>query len=189
MGRPANPQTKADLLQRCATYILEHGLSTLSLRPLASELGVSPRLLLYHFGSKENLVTEVLDSIFQQQSLLFGLFQADLPFDERLDRLWAQLTSPALKPFLRTLLEVELRAMDDDPTYSLHYSQFATNMLGGWLQLASTHLQDASLPVSRVLLSSLTGLLVIRYSTGDEQGSEEGYQALKTLLIGMGHLK
>jgi len=41
-------------------YVLEHGLIGLSLRPLAAELGTSDRMLLYHFGSKDELVAAVL---------------------------------------------------------------------------------------------------------------------------------
>lgn len=40
--------------------MLEHGLIGLSLRPLAAELGTSDRMVLYHFGSKDELVADVL---------------------------------------------------------------------------------------------------------------------------------
>ena len=40
--------------------MLEHGLIGLSLRPLAAELGTSDRMLIYHFGSKDELVADVL---------------------------------------------------------------------------------------------------------------------------------
>lgn len=178
MGRPANPQAKADLLRRAAEYVLQYGLSDLSLRPLASTLGVSPRLLLYHFGSKQNLVTELLGYIFQQQAHLFAAPNPKTTPAQRLDALWAQLTSPTLKPFMRSLFEVELRAMDGDP----HYRRFATHALEGWLEIAANHLVDAPKSVSRVLMSGLTGLLVIRFATGDESSTEQGYQALKKLL-------
>jgi AcrR family transcriptional regulator len=40
--------------------VLEHGLIGLSLRPLAAELGTSDRMVLYHFGTKDELVADVL---------------------------------------------------------------------------------------------------------------------------------
>lgn len=184
MGRPPNPQAKADLLGKAAAYVLEHGLSDLSLRPLATAVGVSPRLLLYHFGSKEHLVTEVLANIFQQQAQLFTAPHPGLSSSQRLDALWAQLASDSMKPFLRSLFEVELRAMDGAP----HYAQFATEALQGWLKLATAHLIGAPEPVARVLLSGLTGLLVIRFSTGDEKSTDEGYEALKGLLLDAAYL-
>ena len=57
-------QTRKEILtDELVAYLLEHGLSDLSLRPLADALGTSARLLIYHFESKEGLLTEVLDSM------------------------------------------------------------------------------------------------------------------------------
>lgn len=53
--------TKRDELTDAATdYALAHGLIGLSLRPLAAKLGTSDRMLIYHFGSKDELVAAVL---------------------------------------------------------------------------------------------------------------------------------
>jgi AcrR family transcriptional regulator len=53
--------SKRDELTEAATdYAMEHGLIGLSLRPLAAELGTSDRMLIYHFGSKDELVAAVL---------------------------------------------------------------------------------------------------------------------------------
>lgn len=41
-------------------YVLAHGLIGLSLRPLAKALGTSDRMLLYHFGTKDDLVAAIL---------------------------------------------------------------------------------------------------------------------------------
>jgi AcrR family transcriptional regulator len=40
--------------------VLEHGLGEMSLRPLASAIDSSPRVLLYLFGSKDGLVRALL---------------------------------------------------------------------------------------------------------------------------------
>lgn len=184
MGRPPNPQARTALLDNAVTYVLRHGLSDLSLRPLATALGVSPRLLLYHFTSKEHLITEVLTRIFHQQAQLFTAPAPHLSPTQRLDALWAQLSSPHMTPFLRSLFEVELRAIDGHA----HYAHFATDALQGWLHMAAAHLVNAPEPVARVLLSSLTGLLIVRFATGDEEGANAGYEALKQLLLDAGHL-
>ena len=54
--------SKRDELAQAATdHALEHGLIGLSLRPLAAAIGTSDRMLIYHFGSKDELVDAVLD--------------------------------------------------------------------------------------------------------------------------------
>ena len=40
---------KETLTDELVGYLLEHGLSDISLRPLADALGISARLLIYHF--------------------------------------------------------------------------------------------------------------------------------------------
>lgn len=51
-----------ELTEAATDYALAHGLIGLSLRPLAAELGTSDRMLIYHFGSKDDLVAAVLDA-------------------------------------------------------------------------------------------------------------------------------
>lgn len=51
---------REQLAAAATDYALEHGLIGLSLRPLAAALGTSDRMLIYHFGSKDRLVSEVM---------------------------------------------------------------------------------------------------------------------------------
>ncbi|MDQ4054849.1 MAG: TetR/AcrR family transcriptional regulator [Actinomycetota bacterium] len=56
----ARTNRRAEWTEAVTDYVLEHGLIGLSLRPLAADLGTSDRMLLYHFGSKDELVAAVL---------------------------------------------------------------------------------------------------------------------------------
>lgn len=51
---------RAEWTEAATDYALERGLIGLSLRPLAAALGTSDRMLIYHFGSKAELVASVL---------------------------------------------------------------------------------------------------------------------------------
>lgn len=61
---------RTQLAERATDYVLEHGLIGLSLRPLAAELGTSDRMLIYHFGSKDELIAAVLATS-SQRSMAF----------------------------------------------------------------------------------------------------------------------
>jgi AcrR family transcriptional regulator len=63
VGRKPDPERRAELLDDVVGYLLEHGIHQTSLRPLATGLGTSTYTFVYHFGSKEELVTEVLEAI------------------------------------------------------------------------------------------------------------------------------
>ncbi|MEU1520135.1 TetR/AcrR family transcriptional regulator [Streptomyces sp. NPDC005811] len=54
---------RPELLAAATEYVLEHGATDLSLRPVAQALGVSHATLLRHFSSKDELITGVLESI------------------------------------------------------------------------------------------------------------------------------
>src|SRR4051794_41529852 len=51
---------REDLLERVTEHVLQHGLIGLSLRPVAAAVGTSDRMLIYHFGSRDALVSAVV---------------------------------------------------------------------------------------------------------------------------------
>ncbi|SDZ12782.1 transcriptional regulator, TetR family [Jannaschia faecimaris] len=52
--------SKETLLPRLAAHLLDQGLAGASLRPMARAAGTSDRMLIYHFGTKEELIVETL---------------------------------------------------------------------------------------------------------------------------------
>lgn len=54
---------RPELLAAATEYVLTHGVTDLSLRPVAQALGVTHATLLRHFASKDELITAVLDKI------------------------------------------------------------------------------------------------------------------------------
>jgi AcrR family transcriptional regulator len=53
---------REELLERATDTVLGTGLIGLSLRPLAAALGTCDRMLVYHFGSRAELVTAIIDA-------------------------------------------------------------------------------------------------------------------------------
>jgi AcrR family transcriptional regulator len=51
---------REQLLEQVTDHVLEHGLIGLTLRPLAAAIGTSDRMLIYHFQSRDALVSEVV---------------------------------------------------------------------------------------------------------------------------------
>src|SRR3954449_1129701 len=79
MPRASDPARRQALLAAAGDHVLEHGMADLSLRPLAAALGTSPRMLLYHFGSKEQLVADVLAAARIRQAKLTAAWSAQQP--------------------------------------------------------------------------------------------------------------
>lgn len=60
MARLVDLDRRTALLDDVVTYLGEHGLANVSLRPMAAELGVSVNSLMHHFGSKDDLIITAL---------------------------------------------------------------------------------------------------------------------------------
>ena len=107
MPRPST-DTRERLLAAAVDYAAEHGLADLSLRTLAAALGTSHRMLIFHFGSKEGLLLEVVRTVEAQQRALLDELRANPGLDPlgQMQTLWQHLTSPALWPYERLFFEV-----------------------------------------------------------------------------------
>lgn len=52
---------RGELLDQVTDHVLEHGLIGLTLRPVAAAIGTSDRMLIYHFESRDALVSAVVE--------------------------------------------------------------------------------------------------------------------------------
>src|SRR6516165_5402878 len=88
------------LLEGAMDYVAQNGLSDVSLRSLAAALGTSHRMLIFHFGSKEQLWVEIVRTVEQRQRerLRELLPDADQPIGEALRTWWQHISDPSLWP-------------------------------------------------------------------------------------------
>ncbi len=105
------------LLAAAIEYVSQHGVGEISLRALAAELGTSHRMLIYHFGSREALLIEVIRTVEEQQraALAETLKDTDAPPAEIMRTMWARVADPALWPNERLFFEVYAQALQGSP--------------------------------------------------------------------------
>src|SRR5262252_7393825 len=88
---------RQDLTAATLEFVLHHGLIGLSLRPLAASLGTSDRMLIYHFGSKADLISEVLELANRRLSSSVGsaasMAEPPASVPEIVDRAWRLMTT------------------------------------------------------------------------------------------------
>lgn len=125
MARPKNPQRTADLLDAASEMVQRQGIAGTTLRPLAAELGVAPRTLLYHFGSKDDLLVEVIRNLRRQQPYITHLLSdhsiPDLDpaheLGEAIRQLWHGAKQEQTRPFLALYYELTALAIRDPERY------------------------------------------------------------------------
>jgi AcrR family transcriptional regulator len=102
VGRRKQPAIRERLLAACTDYALEHGLPD-RLEPFAVAANTSTRMLIYHFGTRDALLREVLGQARQRQRRVFGGLlreKPDEPYRTTLLRAWSTMTGPAGRPYL-----------------------------------------------------------------------------------------
>ena len=160
---------RAELLERAYEYAARNGLTDMSLRPLAAAVGSSPRVLLFLFGSKDDLVRELLARARQDELDLLGrVTPADLPTTVR--QLWRWLADPDHRPVLRLWLEAYAQSLlrPDGP-----WAEFARRTVDDWLALltraqpAARRRTKAGLAERTLALAVLRGALIDLLATGD----------------------
>jgi AcrR family transcriptional regulator len=121
------------LLDKTIEHVAAHGMSDLSLRELATAVGTSHRMLLYHFGSREGLVAAIVESIEATQRVaLDELASGATSPRDLVERQWTQLSDPALRPFIALFFEVLALAVHDRPGTE----GFLGRLTDPWLDLA-----------------------------------------------------
>jgi AcrR family transcriptional regulator len=164
---------RSELLERAADYILERGLSDLSLRPLAEALATSARMLLYYFDSKERLVADALQLIAERQRTELALETGD-----GLRSYWRWVSAPERRAYLRLLYEVYGEALRD-PGY---FGSFLADEALDWLRFAEDGFQHAGLGGSdaRVLstytLAAMRGLELDLLTTNDIDRANDAFE-------------
>lgn len=112
MGRHQQPEIAEGLLDRCTDHALEHGLPD-RLAPFVQATGTSARMLLYHFGTRDELFLAVLRRARQRQLDHFGALLRVVPgegYAVTLGRAWVGMTGPDGQPFLRMFGQLRERS-------------------------------------------------------------------------------
>src|ERR1700750_1423608 len=111
------PTARERLLAGAMDYVAEHGVGDLSLRGLAAALGTSHRMLIYHFGSREGLLIEVIRTVEARQraALATMLLDEDATPAEIMRRAWNHIGDPSLWPHEPLFFEIYAQALQGPP--------------------------------------------------------------------------
>jgi AcrR family transcriptional regulator len=164
MSRTPDQQRRAELLERIIDYVYERGVGQLSLRPLGQAVGCSPRLLLYFFGSKDELVTQVLAAAGARQRALVSKLQMERVGSpgEACREIWKAISEPKSEPIFRLFFEVYGQALQDRERYTL----FLERVVDDWLafiaqpMIASGWKPEEAQAYATIVLAGFRGFLL-----------------------------
>jgi len=159
------------LLAGAIEHVSRHGVGEISLRQLAAALGTSHRMLLYHFGSREALLIEVIRTVEEQQRAALAKIleeEADEPPAEIMRRMWARVADPALWPNERLFFEVYAQALQGSP----HALPLLDGIVDAWVEplaalVAPGRPEAEARAEARLGVAVVRGLLLDLLATGD----------------------
>jgi AcrR family transcriptional regulator len=173
--------SRASLLGDAIEHFAKNGIGDASLRSIATSIGTSHRMLIYHFGSREGLLAEVVRTVEQQQRDLLAALK-DLPIAEQAEEFWRRVTEAALV-YGPLFFELSAHAMQDLP----HTEPLKADLVNVWLPPLIELCVRAGIPPSeapayaRLGLAASRGLLFDLLLTGDRAGVDEASALLNRL--------
>ncbi len=161
---------KQELLGALISYLMKHGLADLSLRPMAAETGTSARLLIFHFHSKEQLVTEVLEEMQLRLQASFTRLLAAKPGSRNVPLMrafWDWSIADENYPYHCLLYQLHILAAQDPDNYGRYLKGNAMS----WLKLVQPALPPSQqTPAFATLYGAVfDGLFIELMSTGDRR--------------------
>jgi AcrR family transcriptional regulator len=166
------------LIEKAVAWFAENGVGDTSLRTLASGIGTSHRMLLYHFGSREGLLTSVMQTVeHTERRLLEDLKDSHSdPYEAGL-LFWSHLADTATT-YAPLHFELAGWAMADKP----HAAGYRDWLATGWLHALTSlfelaHPADEAARIAELSLAMARGLLYQLAITGDRGSADRAMEA------------
>ncbi|MFI6658792.1 TetR/AcrR family transcriptional regulator [Streptomyces sp. NPDC050523] len=187
-GRRAEGDRRAQLVDAAVEFVAAHGIADLSLRRLGAAIGVSHRMLIHYFGSKERLLVEIVRTSERRQRELLSRLRLEpgLSPADAARLLWRQLTDPRLAGQERLFFEIYGHAMRGRP----EAVPILDGLVTDWLEpLVAAEVAAGADPVAarnraRLGLATVRGLLLDLLATGDRAGVDAAMEEFLRLYYG-----
>lgn len=176
VGTP-NLERRRQLLGALVEEFAAGGVGDRSLRDVAAAVGTSHRMLLHHFGSREDLLVAIVEEVERRQMAVLP----DLPTNpaDNFAAMWSDVRRPELRQLERLFFECYARATQGEKPFD----RMVPGAVDGWLNEVET---IAGGPIDRATvrlgLAVVRGLLLDLVATDDDAGVDAAANAFANLL-------
>jgi AcrR family transcriptional regulator len=172
MARPPDLERRQELLDAVVEEFAVHGIGDRSLRDVAAAVGTSHRMLLHHFGSRNEMLLAIVEEVEGRQRMLLRTLPAEPA--EAIAAMWADLRRPDLRPFERLFFECYARGVQGEQPFA----RMLPGAVDDWL-IAGKAVDPA---LTRLGLAVMRGLLLDLVATEDDDGVDAAAQAFIDLV-------
>jgi AcrR family transcriptional regulator len=164
MARPPDRQRRQTLLDAVVEEFAVRGIGDRSLREIAASVGTSHRMLLHHFGSRDELLLATVDEVERRQVALMRALPPEP--GEAIAAMWANLRRPELRPFERLFFECYARGVQGEQPFA----RMLPGAVANWLVEGEASGRTIDPAMMRLGLAVARGLLLDLVATEDVDG-------------------
>lgn len=177
MARPPDVERRRQLLDALIDTFADGGIGDRSLRGIADTVGTSHRMLLHHFGSRDEMLLAIVDEVERRQMSL--LPSAGTEPADAMAAMWADVRRPELRRFERLFFECYARgAQGEQP-----FARMLPGAVETWLEEVDARTDPGADPaLARLGLAVVRGLLLDLVATEDDEGVDAAAAAFVELL-------
>jgi AcrR family transcriptional regulator len=177
VARPPDVERRRQLLDALIGAFADGGIGDRSLREVAEAVGTSHRMLLHHFGSRDELLLSIVDEVERRQ--MSALPDASTEPADAMAAMWADLRRPGLRPFERLFFECYARGAQGE----MPFARMVPGAVESWLVEVDAKTERGADPAFvRLGLAVTRGLLLDLVATNDDTGVDAAAQAFVELL-------
>jgi AcrR family transcriptional regulator len=127
---------KSKALDAICAHLLREGLAEAGLRTLADAAGTSDRMLVYYFGTKDELMSQALQRLAGELTTMLDAAELSRrPWHDAAHAIWQTLANKAGKPYMLLWVELSgLAARGRQP-----YAEIAGALVDGFVVWAEAH--------------------------------------------------
>jgi AcrR family transcriptional regulator len=177
VARPPDVERRRQLLDALIKEFADSGIGDRSLRDIADAVGTSHRMLLHHFGSRNELLITIVEEVERRQMAL--LPDASTEPADGMAAMWADLRRPEMRPLERLFFECYARgAQGEQP-----FARMVPGAVDSWLaEVDATTGRTSDPALVRLGLAVTRGLLLDLVATNDDAGVDAAAQAFTDLV-------
>jgi AcrR family transcriptional regulator len=170
------------LLTAVIANLMGEGLRDRSLRDIAASVGTSHRMLIHHFGSRQGLMTAVVEAIEEDQKRFLESTEGEV--GDVMAVMWERVSDPALWPAERLFFECYARALHGEEPFA----RLLPAAIDDWLdRTAGMGATPNETPAqargrARLGLAVFRGLLLDLVGTGDREGVDAAFAAFREIV-------
>jgi len=182
VARPKNPLRKTELMSQIIGYLQDKPLSSLTFRTLADALGVSAYTLVYHFGTREQLINEITATV---DALSQSIRHEDVAawsrhqYQSWVDEGWRWMVQEHIRQLRRLGFEAAVQDLvSPNPTGT------AQRYFADWLDRTDTWLvaqglaPDEAATEARLVVNTFYGLAYDLIINDDTDAATDAFEAL-----------